>query len=158
MVWPGYDAALWQRLITAAEAARSAGPFPVILGSDRDAGAVEAARANAARAGVGHIASFEQRAISALAAPPGPGWVVTNPPYGPRLGGQRRAAGKGPDLRNLYAQFGKVLRAQCPGWQVACLTGDARLAHATGLAFDAARTVHLVSGGLAVQLAQGTVR
>jgi putative N6-adenine-specific DNA methylase len=36
--------------------------------------------------------------------PAGPGWLVANPPYGVRLG-------KTGDLRDLYAQLGKVLRA-----------------------------------------------
>src|SRR4030065_126974 len=39
--------------------------------------------------------------------PPSSGWVVTNPPYGVRVSTNR-------DLRNLYAQIGKVLHAKCP--------------------------------------------
>jgi putative N6-adenine-specific DNA methylase len=155
MDWPDFDTEVWQRVFAEAETLRSAGLFPPIVGADRDAGAIEAARANAARAGVGHIVSFAHQAVSALTAPPGPGWVVTNPPYGVRLAGK---AGDGrPDLRNLYAQFGRVLREQCPGWQVAVLAGDSRLAQASGLNFDPSRMVRMVNGGLAVQLLQGAV-
>ncbi|MCC6190389.1 MAG: hypothetical protein IT318_15270 [Anaerolineales bacterium] len=153
MDWPDFDARLWRRLVDEAETGRSTGPFPVILGADRDVGAIQAAKANASRAGVNHFTRFEQQSISDLAAPPGPGWVITNPPYGQRLGGQRR----GVDLRNLYAKFGQVLRAQCPGWQAAFLSAEPRLARATELPLDPRRTVHLVNGGLAVQLVQGSV-
>jgi putative N6-adenine-specific DNA methylase len=155
MDWPDFDPRVWQRLVEEAEAQRSAGPFPPLVGADRDAGAIEAARANAARAGVGHLATFAHQSVSALAAPPGPGWIVTNPPYGVRLAG--KAGRGGPDLRNLYAQFGRVLRERCPGWQVAVLAGDPRLAQASRLRFDPARTVRIVNGGLAVQLLQATI-
>jgi putative N6-adenine-specific DNA methylase len=153
--WPDFDPGVWQGLVEEAEAQRSAGPFPPIVGADRDAGAIEAARANAARAGVGHLATFSHQSVSALAAPPGPGWIVTNPPYGVRLRGKAERGGL--DLRNLYAQFGRVLRERCLGWQVAVLAGDPRLAQSSGLGFDPARTVRMVNGGLAVQLLQATV-
>ncbi len=63
---------------------------------------------------------FSCRPISAIDPPQRPGWVVTNPPYGVRLGTNK-------DLRRLYAQFGRVLRAKCPGWQVAMLCNSAEL-------------------------------
>lgn len=149
MDWPGFQPALWDQLLAEADLARGESA-PPLLGSDRDAGAIEAALANAERAGVTAHIAFERRAVSALAAPPGPGWVVTNPPYGVRT----QAGG---DLRNLYAQFGKTLRARCPGWHVALLTSDQRLAHATGLRFAPQRTLRLVNGGLRVSLMQGEV-
>jgi putative N6-adenine-specific DNA methylase len=147
--WPDFEPELWQRLMAEADAAR-ADAAPPIVGSDRDAGAVEAALANAERAGVAGRVRFERRAISALDAPRGPGWVVTNPPYGVRTSPRS-------DLRNLYAQLGKTLRTRCPGWHVALLAGDPRLARATGLRFDEHRALRLINGGLRVVLMQGEV-
>jgi len=153
MDWPAYDAAEWQRLLSeAAAGAKEAGPL--LIGSDRDEGAIEAARANAERAGVAHAVRFERRTISELEAAAGPGWVVSNPPYGVRLRGSTR---RGPDLRNLYAQLGKVLRERCPGWQVALLSANDRLAQATGLRFDEGRSVALVNGGLPVRMVRARV-
>jgi putative N6-adenine-specific DNA methylase len=144
MHWPGYDARLWRRLLKAAtDLARA--EAPPILGADRDAGGIEAARANAERAGVAQAVRFERRAISDLAAPPGPGWLVTNPPYGVRLAGQG-------DLRDLYARFGHVVRERCAGWQVALLSPDLALARHSGLRFDVGRSAHFVNGGLAVTM------
>ncbi len=122
----------------------------VILASDRDAGAIESAQANAERAGVADCIEFSCRAVSAIEPPPGPGWVVTNPPYGVRVSGGR-------DLRNLYAQFGNVMRAKCPGWHIAMLCDSGQLIHNTGLRFDQARSIPLVNGGLKVRLSRGMV-
>lgn len=150
MDWPDFDPPLWRRLVDEAAAGRSSAPRPAILASDRDAGAIAAARANAERAGVAASIDFSQRSISELVAPPAPGWVVTNPPYGLRLAQHQ-------DLRNLYARFGQVLRQQCPGWRAAFLSADVRLAAATGLSFDEAGRLGLVNGGVRVQLIQGRV-
>jgi putative N6-adenine-specific DNA methylase len=147
MEWPGYDAPLWQRLLQEAPIPDLAAA-PVIQASDRDAGAVEMARANAERAGVLDAIAFSQRAVSAVEPPPGPGWVVTNPPYGLRVS-------EGKDLRNLYAQTGNVLRAHAPGWHVAILSSDIRLLGHTGLKLDTSFST--VNGGVNVRLGRGEV-
>ncbi|MFO7631602.1 MAG: class I SAM-dependent RNA methyltransferase [Caldilinea sp.] len=153
MDWPDFDAELWQRLLDQTDeraeqrSAQVAGHL-TIQASDRDAGAVDAAQANAERAGVGAAIAFARKAVSAIEPPPGPGAVVTNPPYGQRVRG-------GSDLRNLYAQFGKVLRAHCPGWQAAILCSDRILLGQTGLRLDTNLT--FVNGGIKVIAARGVV-
>lgn len=156
MHWPAFDATAWQGLLEEADAQALPADtaLPPIVGSDRDAGAIAAAVANAERAGVAGDVAFTQRPVSALephaAGGAEPGWVVTNPPYGRRVRG-------GPDLRALYARFGDVLRQQCSGWQVAMLAADPSLAAATGLRFDLGRSVDLVNGGLPVTLMRARV-
>ena len=153
MDWPDFDAALWQKLLAAADAqqqrqtAEMAGRLH-IQAADRDAGAIALAQTNAARAGVADAIAFTCRAVSASEPPPGPGWVITNPPYGVRVGA-------GGDLRNLYAQFGKVLRSRCPGWHVALLCNDRQLLGQMGLALDT--SLGMVNGGIKVMLARGIV-
>ncbi len=147
MNWPTFDDTVWKSVLSAAEARPPASP-PIILASDRDAGAIEAAKANAARAGVADGIAFSRRALSAIEPPPDPGWVVTNPPYGVRVSGDK-------DLRNLYAQFGNVLRAKCPGWQVAMLCGSVQLQKSLGLDFD--EGIPLINGGLRVRLVRASV-
>jgi putative N6-adenine-specific DNA methylase len=145
MDWPGFDARAWQALLGEVRP-RLAGVQ--ILASDRDAGAAAMAQANAERAGVAGMIAFSQRAVSAIEPPAGPGWVVTNPPYGLRVSG-------GKDLRNLYAQFGNVLRARCPGWQTAILCSDVRLLGQTGVKLDT--SLRLVNGGVSVVVGRGSV-
>ncbi|MBL8058427.1 MAG: hypothetical protein JNK29_17110 [Anaerolineales bacterium] len=158
MNWPGFQAAEWQAVARAATPALPATPV-LIMGSDRDEGAIEAARANARRAGVAEHVTLQCRPFSAIEPPNLSGWVVTNPPYGLRLGPSEREPARGrPErspLRRLYSALGEVLRERCPAWQVAMLTADPELAWATGLGFDPARAVHTLNGGLRVTLWRG---
>lgn len=147
MDWPNFDEAAWQAVRAEALAAQR-NAAPPILASDRDEGAIRIALANAERAGVAEHIRFARQAVSAIEPPEEPGWVVTNPPYGARVSANK-------DLRNLYAQLGNVLRAQCPGWQVGILSSDRALLGQTGLTLDTG--IRLVNGGLAVILARGRV-
>lgn len=144
--WPGFDAARWKSLKSACSVPEK--PVPPILASDRDAGAVEIARANAERAGVADRIAFSRSAVSAIEPPQGPGWVVTNPPYGLRVS-------EGKDLRSLYAQLGNVLRARCPSWHVAVLSSDLILLGQIGLKLDT--SLSMVNGGVGVRLGVGQV-
>jgi len=147
MDWPNFDGGIWESLMEDAEKKRSF-PLPEIIASDRDAGAIRAAQANAERAGVAEWIDFSCRAVSAIEPPTVPGWVVTNPPYGVRLKTNN-------DLRKLYAQLGKVLRTKCPGWSVAMLGNSTQLLHCTGLEFD--RGIPLLNGGLKVRLVKSII-
>lgn len=147
MDWPGFDAGVWDQLL--ADARKAIVPAsPRIMASDRDAGAIHAARSNAKRAGVEDCIEFSTKSISAIDPPPVPGWMVTNPPYGVRLS-------KTKDLRNLYAQLGKVLRTRCPGWHVTMICNSIELIRSTGLEFE--KGVSLTNGGLKVKLVTGRV-
>ena len=55
------------------------------FGSDLDPHALELAKANAARAGVAHLITFEQRDLKDFAPQSEKGTLITNPPYGERL-------------------------------------------------------------------------
>ncbi|WP_256888982.1 THUMP domain-containing class I SAM-dependent RNA methyltransferase [Acidomonas methanolica] len=98
-------------------------------GSDRDAGAVAMSRANAERAGVSAFTVFRQCGVSEIVPPEGrPGLLITNPPYGARLGDKRA-------LAPLYRAFGHVARERFAGWRVGIVTTEPELARATGLDF-----------------------
>lgn len=138
----GFDPAAWARLRVAAHT------LPVGLrffGSDRDAGAVAASRANAERAGVAALCDFRQQPVSALERPEGPpGLVMVNPPYGERIGARHM-------LHSVYGALGQTLRERFGGWRVGLVTSAPQLARSTGLPFlpPAAPVPH---GGLRVQL------
>ena len=125
MNWPGFDTERWNRILEDAQAAMT--DFPgEILGSDRDAGAVQAAARNAERAGVSENVRFSPEAISAaIAAIRDSGWILTNPPYGVRVG-------ESDDLRNLYAKLGSALKSKS-GWRLGVLTSDSALVRQTRL-------------------------
>lgn len=141
--WPGFEAETWRALREEARLRtlpRAAAP---IQGSDRDAGAIAAAGANAERAGVAADIVFEQRPFSAAGPPAGSGLLATNPPYGVRVG-DRRA------LRDLYRGFGAVARERWAAWSVALLSADAGLLAETGLPTSVRWSSS--NGGIPVQL------
>jgi putative N6-adenine-specific DNA methylase len=143
--WPEFAPGAWAEMLAQARSRERipASGAPRIHASDRDAGAIAAAEANAERAGVAGELALTVRSLSALTAPDGPGWLVTNPPYGVRIGERAH-------LRDLYARLGDVARMRCAGWTVAILSGDATLAGHTGLPF--ASRLHTTHGGLPVDV------
>jgi putative N6-adenine-specific DNA methylase len=146
--WPDFDVERWARVVDrACEEIRPSARVP-ILGSDRDEGAIQAAAANAARAGVSEDVDLAVRPISAIEPPPGPGWIVINPPYGVRVGERD-------PLRNLYAALGRTLRARAPGWTLALLSPDHALERQVGIPLDEA--LRTSNGGIPVRLVVGHV-
>jgi putative N6-adenine-specific DNA methylase len=148
MDWQQFDRAEWDALLEQADSMTIDHIPASIQGSDRDAGAIEASKANAERAGVLHDIEFTQCAMSAI-EPIGVGDVITNPPYGQRVGD---GASTRSDVRNLYAQFGKVLRAKCAGWRVSMLSSDVHWEYATGLKFQPIARFN--NGGIKVRFVQ----
>ena len=147
--WPETDPAVWTTARRAAESeVLPKAPAPII-GADRDAGAIEAARANAARAGVADDIEFRCAPISALEVPSGPGLLIANPPYGVRVG-------ETDALRDLFARLGQVARERCDGWQVALLSAERSLEAQTKL--DFADRFSTSNGGISVQLVVATAR
>ena len=144
MQWPGFHEPTWKKMLDEARAQiLPAAPAP-ILGSDRDAGAIIASRENAERAGVAADIAFEEKVISRIAPPADSvaGAIVTNPPYGVRVG-DRDA------LRNLYAQLGTIARDRFPGWRLTVLSADPRLDSQIGGEME--KILATKNGGIAVR-------
>lgn len=132
--WLQHDAEAWHGLLTEARERRAAGLRALhaaktsIRGSDRDARMIRAASDNAERAGLTPCIAFEQRELADCrpVEPQRHGLVVTNPPYGVRLGAET-------DLPRLFAQLGNLLKTHFDGWQAAVMTGDPELGKRMGL-------------------------
>ena len=128
--WRGHDAGLWQRLWKEAEqrARDGSAKVPPIFGCDASGDALDTAREAARRAGVSAQLKLERAALAEATAPEGvpPGIVVTNPPYGERLGNAS-------ELLPLYEQLGDTFRRRFPGWTAYLLTASPVLAKHVGL-------------------------
>ena len=115
--WMGHDRSAWDAVKGEAQA-REHRPAFTLRGVDADAAVLEAARENAARAGVAEFTSFERgRLADSVPRATAPGFLATNPPYGVRLE-DRDAA------RALMKELGAVLRANFGGWDAAILAGS----------------------------------
>ena len=140
---PMVDDDRWQQLIAQTPAGQ---PQAEIAASDRDQGAAQAAVANAQRADCASAITCTVGAFGAhpwfeAAAEHPVGLLATNPPFGRRIA-------TGNNLVNLYQALGHRAKALGPGWRVAILTTDIRLARRTGLPLRAAFTTR--HGGLSV--------
>jgi len=121
--WPTHDAAGFAELRAGLP---SPCPAPAsVLGSDVDADALEAASSNAAAAGLAPELRQGDFAAVADAVPAGT-MIVTNPPYGHRLGGEGE----------VYRRLGDLLREREDLGPVFMLTGRRGLSRATGLPWE----------------------
>jgi len=147
--WPEVDEARWTLLRDNARGLALPRASTLIRGSDRDAGAIDAARANAQRAGVDGDLGLEVQPLSAMRCTAAVGGsVVTNPPYGVRVG---EAAA----LRDLYARLGQIIRSRCPDWRLVILSANARLE--AQLRLSLSELVRTRNGGIPVRILRGEV-
>ena len=129
--WNQHDIALWKSLLDEARKRADAG-LPALracfFGSDTDPRMVQTAKRNAQEAGVAGFFTLDRHDAQHVAAPPGiaQGLVITNPPYGERLGDRE-------SMPKLYRMLGETLRDRFTGWRAAILAGDAELGRATTL-------------------------
>jgi putative N6-adenine-specific DNA methylase len=91
-----------------------------LFGSDNDPRALAMARRNLAEAGVERWVKLEQSDVLERATPAAAGVLVTNPPYGERLGNEA-------DLARFYPALGDALKKRCAGWRCHFFTADMRL-------------------------------
>lgn len=144
--WLGHDRELWARLIEEAQARRAATADArlVLRGFDQDPAAVRATIENIDRAKLRGFVHVERRDLAQLTRDGGAtGLVITNPPYGERIGDQER-------LSSLYELLGQQLRAHFEGWKAAVFTGNPSLAKSIGI--NARRSHTLFNGRIECRL------
>ena len=107
----GHDKAVWESVRAEARERANAGLVSAtarFFGSDTDKRVLDMARANARRAGVDKLISFQQKDATKLEnpLPDGPkGTIISNPPYGERLESE-------PALIALHSVFGRVVKTR----------------------------------------------
>jgi putative N6-adenine-specific DNA methylase len=138
-----FDRGQWRELLRRSSA-RPRPKTPLhICGSDVSGEALQAARANLAAAGLEDRVTLQRANMLELSAPASRGTMVTNPPYGVRLGEQQK-------LAELYPNFGDLLKRNFTGWHVYLLSADMRLPKLIGLA--ASKRIPLFNGALECRL------
>ncbi len=122
----GFNDALWSDLREKAKKeARKTLPGRIIA-TDINPGAVEAARKNAATAGVEHLIEFGVCGYPDTPVPEGGGVIVLNPEYGERMGEAAR-------LEATYKGIGDFFKQKCLGYTGYVFTGNPGLAKKVGL-------------------------
>lgn len=108
---PGFEAAAFAAIRD--KPIPAPGPDVRLLGNDRDAASVRAARTNLERAGLADCAIVKRGEAQALEPPPGPGLVLVNPPHGERL----------EEDPEQWRALGDLLKKRYAGWRAAVLAG-----------------------------------
>ena len=143
--WAGHDPTLWESLREEARRRRVGRVARrCIFGSDLDPQAVRMSIENGERAGMADWLHVEKRALEEVVRPASEsGLLVSNPPYGERLGAQS-------GLPELYSALGLLLRERFSGWHAAVLTGNPPLARNLGV--FAKRTHRFFNGPIECRL------
>jgi len=121
--WRLHQPDLWQACIDQARQAIEPHNEVIVFASDYDAGALEIARANAARAQVDNMIEFSHQQVGELELPPAQGdtLVVCNPPWGRRLQGEQ-------DLGRIYTDLGNAVQRLAPA-SLAIISANPDLLH-----------------------------
>lgn len=122
--WLQHQPALWNKLHQEATDRRVVGIENLtaeIRGYDVKPFMVKTAQTNAETAGLDDCIAVIVKEMARFTPPTHHGnkigLIVTNPPYGERLGDVEQ-------LTQLYSDFGKILRERFQNWEVAVLTGN----------------------------------
>ena len=138
-----HRASLWERLRNEARAAELAPQRLPVYGSDLYGEALKLARKNLENAGLQEVVALKQANVLELSPPETTGVLVTNPPYGVRMGEQD-------EIAQLYPKLGDALKARFAGWRACIFTADMRLPKLIGL--KPSRRIPLYNGALECRL------
>lgn len=138
-----FDGGIWRELLRQAAARQRPKTQLPIYASDLSADALKAARANLLAAGLERVVDLKRANVLEISAPAEAGILVTNPPYGVRLGEQQQ-------LAEFYPKLGDVLKKRFGGWSAYLLSADMRLPKLIRLA--ASKRTPLYNGALDCRL------
>jgi len=133
--WRGHDGTLWKKLHDEADARAQAGlqaSRPAFFGFDENPSVLNEARRNAQEALLSGFIQFGRQSLEHLHRPhelAAPGLLITNPPYGERMG-------EDADVIALYRLLGAKLKGEFPGWKASVIAADEAHGHALGLRAD----------------------
>ncbi|MCB9072353.1 MAG: RNA methyltransferase [Bdellovibrionaceae bacterium] len=108
-------------------------------GYDIDSKAIRMARENAREAGVDHLISFQRKDVVELEAPVEKGIMISNLPYGIRVGDEFF-------LAETYKNFAHTMKTHFKGWDVWVLSGNKDLTK--HLSMRAEQRFPIINGGI----------
>lgn len=130
--WHRHNQQMWTEVLNEAKARASLGLnrcTTKFYGSDIDSRMVALAKRNADNAGVAEFIDFKVSNALNIEPPADHGFVITNPPYGERLGNVT-------SLLQLYHSLGDKFKREFGGWKLALLSSDIELVSSLKLKTD----------------------
>ena len=138
-----FDQPMWDAQVAKARQRIKPGTLLPIYGTDKYGYAITDARENLTANGLIDFVHLKQVSILEVAAPAASGVLVTNPPYGERLGDTT-------DLAELYPKLGDWMKQKFAGWRAYFFTGDPQLAK--GVRLSASKRTPLFNGKIECRL------
>jgi putative N6-adenine-specific DNA methylase len=138
-----FDASAWAAIRNAAEQRRLSPRRLSLFGADIAGGQVRRTRENLTAAGLESCVSLDRADLLELTPPASSGVMVTNPPYGVRLG-------EAEELAAFYPKLGDAFKKHWAGWRCYLLSADMALAKLIGL--KASKRTPLFNGALECRL------
>ncbi len=135
---------VWEKVITEAESKELESIETEIHGFDFDKKVLQFAIQNAKNAGVSKFIKFKNTPISIAQAPTEQaGVVITNPPYGTRIGDED-------NLKDVYRDLGYSLKNKFLGWDAWILSGNKDLL--SEMKLKSTNKVYLMNGNIECRL------
>ena len=122
----GFESEPWEEMRKEARLASQKNLDFKIIASDLNEDAIQAAKRNAATAGVDHVIEFVCCDFRETPIPEGTGVVMINPEYGERLG-------EVSELQIIYREIGDFFKKHCSGYMGYVFTGNLDLGKQVGL-------------------------
>ena len=139
-----FDRELWRATQDRVRAEKLEAPPAPVVASDIRAEYVAMAQRSALKARVEKYMTFGTGRFQDAVPPAEHGLIVTNLPYGERIGGNEG------DIRQLYEEVGDTLKQKFSGWNAALLAAAASPWKAIGL--KPSRSIALMNGSIPCKL------
>ncbi len=138
-----FDGGIWQEIVDQARNNEKKRTISHIFGSDMYGEQLKFARENLVANGLGDCVHLKQANILEVSAPTDSGVLVTNPPYGDRLGDAE-------ELADLYPKLGDLLKQKFAGWRAYFFSGDTNLPK--GIRLSTNKKIPLFNGKIECRL------
>lgn len=136
--WPNIPKEVWYRVLSEAQDLIRPASDIAIQGYDINPEAISMANYHARQAGVSDRVHLQTRDVKDLSSKAQYGFIVTNPPYGERIGEKR-------DNQRLYKQMGESFK-RLPNWSFYVINADPEFERYFGRKADKNRKLY--NGGL----------
>ncbi len=118
--WKDFDPILFKNIKSEYQAQIKPLVFSHIYGSDEDLRAIRVTKSNLAEAGLKIAVELSCKSFNEIVAPAKEGVLITNPPYGIRIGEDE-------DLAKAYPLWASTMKQKLFGWRTYFLTSDLRM-------------------------------
>tara|TARA_B110000003_G_scaffold48806_2_gene47441 strand:+ start:8511 stop:9653 length:1143 start_codon:yes stop_codon:yes gene_type:complete len=118
--WSNFDPILLKKIKSEYQAQIKPLRFFHIYGSDEDLRAIRVTKSNLEEAGLKIAVELSCKTFNDIVAPSKEGILITNPPYGVRIGEDE-------NLANAYPLWASTMKKKLSGWRTYFLTSDLRM-------------------------------